>query len=139
LRGFFFPARRETERQDLESIARHFSQASLADIIASLEEAAADAFAVKTLATIKMRSPTSLSIAWRQISAGLTLSMDECMKMEFRILNRMLAGHDFYEGIRAAIIDKGSKPEWRPASLDTVRAADIDAYFASLGARELDL
>ena len=34
--------------------------------------------------------------------------MDECMRMEFRILNRMLAGHDFYEGIRAVIIDKGS-------------------------------
>ena len=34
--------------------------------------------------------------------AGSTLSMDDCMRMEFRILNRMLAGHDFYEGIRAA-------------------------------------
>ncbi|TJW82500.1 MAG: enoyl-CoA hydratase/isomerase family protein, partial [Mesorhizobium sp.] len=85
------------------------------------------------------RSPTSLNVAWREISAGLTLSMDECMKMEFRILNRMLAGHDFYEGIRAAIIDKGSKPEWRPASLEAVSAADVDAYFAPLGAGELDL
>ncbi|MDG4884321.1 3-hydroxyisobutyryl-CoA hydrolase [Mesorhizobium sp. WSM4884] len=140
LRDFFIPAKRETERQDLDSIARHFSQLSLAGIIASLEEAAAtDAFAAKTLATIRTRSPTSLNVAWREISAGLTLSMDECMKMEFRILNRMLAGHDFYEGIRAAIIDKGSKPEWRPASFEALRAADIDAYFAPLGAAELEL
>jgi hypothetical protein len=29
------------------------------------------------------------------------------MKMEFRILNRMLEGHDFYEGIRAVLVDKG--------------------------------
>ena len=65
--------------------------------------------------------------------------MDECMKMEFRILNRMLAGHDFYEGIRAAIIDKDSKPLWRPASLDDVGDAEIDAYFQSLGSRELAL
>ncbi|RWG27265.1 MAG: enoyl-CoA hydratase/isomerase family protein, partial [Mesorhizobium sp.] len=42
-------------------------------------------------------------------------------------------------GIRAAIIDKGSKPEWRPASLDAVSAADVDAYFAPLGAGELEL
>ncbi|RWG53686.1 MAG: enoyl-CoA hydratase/isomerase family protein [Mesorhizobium sp.] len=140
LRDFFTPARRETERQDLESIARHFSQPSLAAIVASLERASAtDAFAAKTLATIRTRSPTSLNVAWREISAGSTLSMDECMKMEFRILNRMLAGHDFYEGIRAAIIDKGSKPEWRPASLDAVSAADVDAYFAPLGAGELEL
>ncbi|WP_292328299.1 enoyl-CoA hydratase/isomerase family protein, partial [Mesorhizobium sp.] len=118
----------------------HFSQPSLAAIVASLERASAtDAFAAKTLATIRTRSPTSLNVAWREISAGSTLSMDECMKMEFRILNRMLAGHDFYEGIRAAIIDKGSKPEWRPASLDAVSAADVDAYFAPLGAGELEL
>ncbi|RWG82507.1 enoyl-CoA hydratase/isomerase family protein [Mesorhizobium sp.] len=140
LRGFFTPAKRETERQDLEAIARHFSQPSLADIIANLEHAsAADAFTAKTLATMRTRSPTSLNVAWREISAGLRLSMDECMKMEFRILNRMLGGHDFYEGIRAAIIDKGSKPEWRPASLEAVSDADVDAYFAPLGAGELEL
>ncbi|TPI41205.1 enoyl-CoA hydratase/isomerase family protein [Mesorhizobium sp. B3-1-9] len=140
LRDFFVPAKRETERQDLDSIARHFSKGSLADIVASLEQAAAgDAFAAKTLAILKTRSPTSLNIAWRQISAGSTLSMDECMRMEFRILNRMLAGHDFYEGIRAAIIDRGSTPKWRPAGLDEVDAAEIDAYFAPLGDKELAL
>ncbi|QKD04309.1 enoyl-CoA hydratase/isomerase family protein [Mesorhizobium loti] len=140
LRDFFVPAKRETQRQDLDSIARHFSKGTLAGIIASLEDAAGgDAFAEKTLAMMRSRSPTSLHVAWREVCAGQTLSMDDCMKMEFRILNRMLAGHDFYEGIRAAIIDKGSTPQWRPASLDAVSAADIDAYFAPLGERELEL
>jgi enoyl-CoA hydratase/carnithine racemase len=140
LRGFFRPARRETDRPTLESIARHFSQPSLEDIVGSLERAApGDAFAAATLATIRTRSPTSLAVAWRQISAGLTLSMDECMRMEFRILNRMLAGHDFYEGIRAAIIEKGSKPRWRPETLDAVRQEDVDAYFAPLPGGDLSL
>ena len=140
LRGFFRPARRETDRPTLESIARHFSQPSLEDIVGSLERAApGDAFAAATLATIRTRSPTSLAVAWRQISAGLTLSMDECMRMEFRILNRMLAGHDFYEGIRAAIIEKGSKPHWRPEALDAVRQEDVDAYFAPLPGGDLSL
>lgn len=140
LRDFFVPAKRETERQDLDSIASHFSPSTLAGIIASLESAAgSDAFAGKTLAMMRSRSPTSLHVAWREIDAGQTLSMDECMKMEFRILNRMLAGHDFYEGIRAAIVDKGSTPQWRPATLDAVSPADIDAYFAPLGERELEL
>jgi enoyl-CoA hydratase/carnithine racemase len=124
----------------VHAIARHFSKPSLGEILTSLEQAAADEpFAAETLATIAKRSPTSLAIAFRQIAAGHTLSMDECMRMEFRILNRMLTGHDFYEGIRAALIDKGSTPQWSPATLDAVRPEDIEAYFAPLGDRELVL
>lgn len=140
LRGFFFPARRETDRPQLEAIARHFSQPSLEKVIESLERAAPDdPFAAATLATIMTRSPTSLHVAWREISAGLTLSIEECLRMEFRILNRMLTGHDFYEGVRAALIDKDGKPKWRPSSLAAVRRAEIDAYFAPLGDKELAL
>jgi hypothetical protein len=61
------------------------------------------------------------------------------MNMEFRILNRMLAGHDFYEGIRAVLVDKDRQPKWRPAGLDAIDPAMIDAYFAPLGERELGL
>ena len=96
-------------------------------------------FAAATLATMLEKSPTSLEVAFRAIATGSILSMDECMRMEFRIVNRMLEGHDFYEGIRAAIIEKGSKPEWRPASLGAVDPADIEAYFAPLPEGDLAL
>jgi enoyl-CoA hydratase/carnithine racemase len=140
LREVFRAAPRETAADVVHAIANHFSKPTLKEILASLEQAAADEpFAAETLATIAKRSPTSLAVAFRQIAAGHTLSMDECMRMEFRILNRMLVGHDFYEGIRATLVDKGSTPEWRPATLDAVRPEDIDAYFASLGERELAL
>ena len=76
------------------------------------------------------KSPTSLAVTFREITAGQTMSMAECMKMEFRILSRMLAGHDFYEGIRTVLVDKGAKPVWKPASLAEVSRADIDSYFA---------
>ncbi|WP_395451381.1 enoyl-CoA hydratase/isomerase family protein [Aminobacter sp. UC22_36] len=138
LRNFFRPAKRETERETLEAIARHFSEPTLAGVIASLETDTSE-FAQKALATILSRSPTSLSVAFRQVRAGLTMSMDDCMRMEFRILNRMLAGRDFYEGIRAVLIDKGSVPQWQPARLGDVDPADIDRYFETLGDRELAL
>jgi enoyl-CoA hydratase/carnithine racemase len=140
LREVFAPAKRETDRQTLEAIARHFSEASLKGILDSLEAAApADTFATNALATIRTRSPTSISVAFREIVAGSTLSMDECMRMEFRILNRMLHGHDFYEGIRAAIIDKGSKPHWCPALLDAVDPEKVEEYFAPLPDGDLEL
>lgn len=140
LREFSVPMRRETEGTILSAIDRHFSQPSLDAIVASLEAAAkTEGFAGKTLAIMRSRSPTSMAVAFRQISAGRELSMAGCMNMEFRILSRMLAGHDFYEGIRAAIVDKDRQPKWKPAELEEVTAAEIDAYFAPLGPRELGL
>lgn len=140
LRALSTPISRETDAATLSSINRHFSPASLDAIVAGLGEAAeTDEFARKTLATMRSRSPISMAVAFRQIGNGRGLSMAGCMNMEFRILNRMLAGHDFYEGIRAQIVDKDRQPKWWPAELEAVNTADIDPYFAPLGSRELGL
>ena len=61
------------------------------------------------------------------------------MRMEYRMVNRIVAGHDFYEGVRAAIIDKDNAPKWQPADPAGVSDADVAAYFAPLGANELKL
>ncbi|THF59805.1 enoyl-CoA hydratase/isomerase family protein [Ollibium composti] len=138
LEGLTVSPARETEAAVLEAIGRHFARPSLPEIIEGLKaEVAADPFAARTLSTIEGRSPTSLLVAWREIEAGRGLSMADCMRMEFRILVRMLAGHDFYEGIRAAIVDKDRQPKWQPSRIEDVSTADIDAYFAPLGKREL--
>ena len=83
------------------------------------------------------KSPTSLEIAFRQISRGGGLDIAGCMKMEYRILRRILVGTEFYEGIRAAIIDKDRDPKWQPASLHDVDLTAIEAHFDDLGPQEL--
>jgi hypothetical protein len=85
------------------------------------------------------KSPTASKLAFRQIRNGKTLDFDNCMRMEFRMVNRVIAGHDFYEGVRATIIDKDGAPKWQPTSLAEVSDADIDVYFVPLGDRELPL
>lgn len=138
LREVFAQARRETDDATLHSISRHFSQPTLDGIVGSLEAAApSDEFAARTLATLRTRSPTSLHVVFRQITRGSTKTMKQCMRMEFRILNRMLEGHDFYEGIRAAIVDKDRNPRWDPPTLEAVQESQIRRYFEPLGVREL--
>jgi enoyl-CoA hydratase len=61
------------------------------------------------------------------------------MKAEFRILNRMLETRDLYEGIRAALIEKGTPPQWQPARIEDVDPADIDAFFVPPLAGDLAL
>ena len=46
-------------------------------------------------------------------------------------------GRIFWEGIRAAIIDKDRAPRWRHAGLAEVCAAEVEAMLAPLGAAEM--
>ncbi|MDF1601185.1 enoyl-CoA hydratase/isomerase family protein [Mesorhizobium sp. YIM 152430] len=95
-------------------------------------------WAAKQAAIIRTKSPTSLKIALRQMQEGAKADFETCMKIEFRIVSRVVEGHEFFEGVRAVIIDKDNKPDWQPATLAAVSDADIDAYFAPLP-DELDL
>lgn len=74
------------------------------------------------------------------LRAGRRLpSLEHCLDMEFRICCRMLGGHDFYEGIRAAVIDKDRTPRWVPGRLEEVGSDVVAEYLAPLGERELGL
>jgi enoyl-CoA hydratase len=115
-------------------IDRLFTGDTVEGILAALDAAAtgqgADAeFARLTAASIRLKSPTSLKIALAQLRRGRTLDFAECMRSEFRIVSRLVRGHDLYEGIRSVIIDKGQAPQWRPSSLAAVSAADVERYF----------
>jgi enoyl-CoA hydratase len=95
-------------------------------------------WASATAAVIRSRSPTSLKIALAQVRRGAHMSFEECMRTEFRIVSRIVHGHDFYEGVRALIIDKDNAPRWRPAELAALDDVALDRHFAPLP-RELEL
>jgi enoyl-CoA hydratase len=117
-----------------------FNGANLAAILADIKTAAADsAFAAKTRATIAVKSPTSLAIALKQVQLGADLDLADNLRMDLRIVTRIARGHDFYEGVRATLIDRDNAPKWQPGTVDALAANDIAAYFAPLGAGELVL
>ena len=119
-------------------IDRHFAADSVEAIETSLT-GDKSLFASETLKALQSKSPTSMKVAYRQIRDGAKLGFEDCMRLEFRLTNRFMAGHDFYEGVRALIIDKDQAPKWSPAKLLDVRTADVAAYFAELSDGDLDL
>jgi len=114
-----------------DAIDRNFSKNSVEEILAALDADHTD-WSRDTAKTMRTKSPTSLKLAFRQNREGKKLEFDDCMRMEYRMVNRVVAGHDFYEGVRATIIDKDGAPNWSPAELSGVSEADVDAYFAPL-------
>lgn len=124
-----------------KTIAECFGAASLSEVLVRLDNAAAagSAFAGKLRQTLAAKSPTSVAIAFEQMRRGAGMDFAEAMRTEFRIVSRVAHGHDFYEGVRAVVIDKDQAPQWLPASIDALDPAAIEAYFAPLGAAELAL
>jgi len=112
-------------------IDRLFDGNSVEDILSRLDADGGE-WAAQTAAAIRTKSPTTLKIAFRQMIEGAAASFRDCMKLEFRLTERIQQGHDFYEGVRATIIDKDGAPRWKPAALEDVSDAMIDAYFAPL-------
>ncbi len=127
-----------------EAIDRLFAGSRVEDMLAALDDEAVSGrddagWAAETAATMRTKSPLSLKLALAQMRRGKTWDFAECMRAEFRIVSRVIEGHDFYEGVRAVIVDKDNAPRWRPAALADIGEADVERHFAPLGARELVL
>ena len=58
-----------------------------------------------------------MSVACKQLSLAKNLTLKDCLRMEFRICQAMMAKHDFYEGVRANLVDKDRKPKWNPKNV----------------------
>ncbi|MCJ2081108.1 enoyl-CoA hydratase/isomerase family protein [Methylobacterium sp. J-090] len=108
-----------------------FAEPGVADILARLDGAAArgSGFAAETAALMRTRSPTSLCIAHAQMRRGPAMTFAQAIAAETRLAAWLMDGHDFFEGVRAALIDKDGAPAWRPATLDAVDHDAIAAIF----------
>ena len=115
-----------------DDIDRLFAGATIEAIVADLRADGSN-WATAQLETLAGKSPLSLKTALRQLQAGAGMSdFGEVMAMEMRIAAHLVAAHDFTEGVRAVIIEKDNKPVWRPATLESVTDAMVDAIFAPL-------
>ncbi len=120
-------------------IARLFQgHETLDGLMAALGKDGGD-FANTTLSTLEKMSPTSLRLTFEQMRRGHELDFDDVMKMEFRMVRRVMEGHDFFEGVRAQILDKDRNPKWSPAALADLSDKDVAPYFEPLGEAELVL
>ena len=126
------------------AIDRCFAPDSVEDVIETLgAEVAAGGewagWAEETRAGLSTKSPTSLKITLRQLQIGRDYDVEAALVLEYRLTQHVMAAHDFYEGVRAILIDKDQKPRWRPATLAKVESDMVEGYFSSIGERELRL
>jgi len=122
---------------DRTEIDLHFSKESVEEVVKSLESSTTS-FAEKAYEILKTKSPLSVKIAFHQMNArDKNANFPELMQREFRISQHLMHSHDFYEGVRAVLVDKDQAPKWNPVSFDDVTPEIIRNYFSPLGEKEL--
>ncbi len=113
----------------MQDIDRCFSAESLAEIVAKLKKHGGE-WAEKQLAALMKLSPISMAITLEQLKRCANRSFEDTMTIEYRMSQRcMQKGHDFFEGVRALLIDKDQKPKWNPATIEGVTRELIDEHF----------
>ncbi|MBB3656183.1 enoyl-CoA hydratase [Rhizobium sp. BK650] len=107
--------------------AFHFNRVE--DIVSALAQEEGE-FAAETRRVMLTRSPTSLKLALRLLRAGRqSRTLAECLARELGACMHILLGPDFYEGVRAAVIDKDRNPKWSPPTIALVNDEMIGRFF----------
>lgn len=88
-------------------------------------------WSIETVAQLQKASPTSLKVTLKHLQQSKNQTFDEIIAVDFCIARAILAQHDFFEGIRATIIDKDKNPHWKPAGILDVREEDTHPYFST--------
>ena len=113
----------------MQDIDRCFSAESLPEIVAKLRKRGGG-WADKQLAALLKLSPLSMAITLEQLKRCANRSFEDSMTIEYRMSQRcMQKGHDFFEGVRALLIDKDQKPKWNPPTIEGVTPALVEEHF----------
>jgi len=70
-------------------------------------------FSAQTKKLITKMSPLAISIVFEQIKRGSTMGIKEVFEMEYRISQGFMNHTEFFEGVRALLVDKDRSPKWK--------------------------
>ncbi|HZQ00917.1 MAG TPA: enoyl-CoA hydratase/isomerase family protein [Reyranella sp.] len=113
----------------MADIDKCFSAETVGEIVANLKEHPGE-WAEKQLAALMKLSPTAMAITLEQLKRCANRSFEDSMTIEYRMSQAcMRPGHDFFEGVRALLIDKDQKPKWNPSTVEGVTRAMVEAHF----------
>jgi len=118
----------------LEIIRHCFSASRVEEIVSRLEGldvGGADGdWRDETLKMMGRASPISLKVTLQQLRGGAGLDLRRALQLEYHLSGQFMNGTDFFEGVRANLIDKDFTPDWQCKELSDVGDDLVESYFA---------
>lgn len=112
------------------SIDHCFGADSVAEIVRRLE-GVGDEWAAKTLGMLRTVSPTALCWTLEALRRGADMTLAQCLHAEFALTRTTMRHPDFAEGVRAMVVDKDRKPQWKPTRIEDVGPSVVASMFTN--------
>ncbi len=124
-------------RANLEShantVARVTAPDSLRGVVKRILAAGRDGdrWLERAAAGLEAGSPTTAHLVYEQLRRGGTLSLAEVFRMELVMSVQCTRHPDFAEGVRALLVDKDNRPQWKYGRVADVPRDWVEAHFRS--------
>ena len=105
-----------------------FDANSVSNILKALDVEGSE-WAQQQAGNLRKKSPVALAVTFESLRRGARLTFRDAMSQELDISLGFLKTQDFYEGIRAQLIDKDRNPKWSADDLSGVTAMEITRHF----------
>lgn len=127
----FTPSMQSSELDALQPVVDACFQYDNMESIMVALAAGEDAWHQDTRRVLAQKSPFSLNVTLKQLKKARTMGLAKCLEMDYCLTSHFLRDPDFYEGVRALLVEKDNAPHWEPATLAQVSHAMVSRYFDS--------
>lgn len=108
-----------------------FNRPNMESILAALEDGQDD-WHQQTRQILAKKAPLSLKVTLAQLQRAKSMTMAECLKMDYCLSSHFMQDPDFQEGVRALLVDKDNTPHWKPKLLADVSDEMVAGYFEKI-------
>lgn len=124
---------------EFDNIQKFFANTTSVEHIYHTLTTNKDEWADKKLKIMEKLSPLAMKVTLEQIKRGKEMSLQDVFTMEYRLSQRFMQSTDFFEGVRASIIDKDKNPHWKYKTVFETPDEEVLKYFDKLTEDSLDL
>ena len=121
-------SRKAPKAEDINPSIGAFFAESAAEVLENLDRDEGE-WAATQAKNMRKKSPLALAVTFEALKRGGQMTFREAMTMELDLSLNFLKTQDFYEGIRAQLIDKDRNPQWSHETTSKVTKAQIERLF----------